>query len=76
MTRYDELSERARWFLGNFDELDLAEICAAGERQVERVNAVQPMPLDNLNDLGRAQANGWNAALAAVKHAIDGKEAA
>jgi hypothetical protein len=29
--RYDELSERARWFLNNFDEIDLADICANNE---------------------------------------------
>jgi hypothetical protein len=30
-SRYDELSPRARWFLQNFDELDLADICANNE---------------------------------------------
>jgi hypothetical protein len=29
--RYDELSDRARWFLNNFDEIDLADTCAAQE---------------------------------------------
>lgn len=29
--RYDELSDRARWFLNNFDEIDLADICANNE---------------------------------------------
>ncbi|RRQ81523.1 hypothetical protein [Streptomyces griseofuscus] len=29
--RIDELSERARWFLSEFDEIDLAAICASEE---------------------------------------------
>lgn len=29
--RYDDLSDRARWFLQNFDEIDLADLCAAHE---------------------------------------------
>jgi hypothetical protein len=29
--RYDGLSDRARWFLNNFDEIGLADICAAQE---------------------------------------------
>jgi hypothetical protein len=29
--RYDALSERARWFLNNFDEVDLADLCAEQE---------------------------------------------
>jgi hypothetical protein len=30
-SRYDDLSPRARWFLQNFDELDIADICANSE---------------------------------------------
>ncbi|MFD9444974.1 hypothetical protein [Streptomyces sp. NPDC060001] len=71
MTRYDDLSERALWYLQNLDELDLAESCAAGDRTLDRVRAIQPQPLDDLGDLGRAQANGWNAALDAVRRAIE-----
>ena len=74
MSRYDDLSPRALWWLQNLDELDLAESCAAKEASLERVMALQPLPLDGLNDLGRAQANGWNAALHAVQRAITGKE--
>jgi hypothetical protein len=37
--RYDELSDRARWFLENFDELDIAELCASKEAAIERVRA-------------------------------------
>ncbi|WP_405747741.1 hypothetical protein [Streptomyces canus] len=29
--RYEELSDRARWFLNNFDEVDLADTCASQE---------------------------------------------
>ena len=29
--RYEGLSDRARWFLNNFDEIDLADICASQE---------------------------------------------
>ena len=31
MNRYEQLSDRARWYLQNFDEIDLAEICANQE---------------------------------------------
>jgi hypothetical protein len=31
--RYDELSDRARWFMENFDELDRAELCASVEAE-------------------------------------------
>ncbi|MFH8792231.1 hypothetical protein [Streptomyces sp. NPDC017941] len=27
--RYDELSDRGRWFLAQFDEIDLADMCAS-----------------------------------------------
>lgn len=74
MSRYDDLPPRALWWLQNLDELDLAESCAAQEAAIERVQALQPLPLDGLNDLARAQANGWNAALAAVQKAITSKE--
>lgn len=30
-SRYDDLNPRALWFLNNFDEIDLADICAAQE---------------------------------------------
>jgi hypothetical protein len=30
-SRYDELSDRARWYLNNFDEIELANICASQE---------------------------------------------
>lgn len=70
MSRYDDLSPRALWWLQNLDELDLAEECAAAEAKLERVCAIEPKPLDGLSDLGRAQANGWNAALAAVREAL------
>lgn len=32
MTAWDDLSDRARWYLENFDELTLAEMLAAGDR--------------------------------------------
>ncbi|MFE2047946.1 hypothetical protein ACFXAS_05525 [Streptomyces sp. NPDC059459] len=70
MSRYDDLSPRALWWLQNLDELDLAAECADYEARFERVRALKPKPLDGLNDLGRAQANGWNAALAAVREAL------
>ena len=37
--RYDELSDRARWFMENFDELDLAELCASKEASAARAEA-------------------------------------
>lgn len=35
--RIDQLSDRARWFLNNFDEIDLADICAAHEKNAKIV---------------------------------------
>ncbi|GHC39984.1 hypothetical protein GCM10010348_79130 [Streptomyces anthocyanicus] len=70
MSRYDDLSPRAQWWLQNLDELDLAEECAAFEAKLERVRVIEPKSLGGLNDLGRAQANGWNAALAAVREVL------
>ncbi|MFI1701986.1 hypothetical protein ACH419_39400 [Streptomyces bobili] len=37
--RYDELSDRARWFMQNFDELDLADICASTEAAKKQAEA-------------------------------------
>ena len=37
--RIDELSERARWYLQNFDEIDLADICASQEATAARTAA-------------------------------------
>ncbi|WP_432130579.1 hypothetical protein [Streptomyces tendae] len=70
MSRYADLPPRALWWLQQFDELDLAAECADYEARIERVRALDPKPLDGLNDLGRAQANGWNAALHAVREAL------
>lgn len=36
-SRYDELSEPARWFLNNFDELDLADLCASKDDTIARI---------------------------------------
>jgi hypothetical protein len=38
-SRYDELGPRALWFLQNFDELDIADICATSEAAAERTQA-------------------------------------
>ena len=38
-SRYDELGPRALWFLENFDELDLAEICASNEAAAAKTQA-------------------------------------
>jgi hypothetical protein len=38
-SRYDDLGPRALWFLQNFDELDLADICASNEAAAERTQA-------------------------------------
>jgi hypothetical protein len=38
-SRYDDLSPRARWFLQNFDEIDLADTCATNEAAAERTQA-------------------------------------
>jgi hypothetical protein len=38
-SRYDDLSPRARWFLQNFDEIDLADTCASHEAAAERAQA-------------------------------------
>ena len=39
MTAYDELSARARWYLENFSELDLADICAIKEAALTEARA-------------------------------------
>jgi hypothetical protein len=38
-SRYDELSPRARWFMENFDELDIADICASHETAAAKAQA-------------------------------------
>ncbi|MFD9276868.1 hypothetical protein ACFWD7_06195 [Streptomyces mirabilis] len=38
-SRYDELSPRALWFAENFDELDLADICANHEAAAAKAQA-------------------------------------
>lgn len=37
--RIDELGERARWFLGQFDEIDLADLCASEETAMVKAQA-------------------------------------
>lgn len=34
---YDQLSDRARWFLENFDEINLADLCASKEASLARM---------------------------------------
>jgi hypothetical protein len=36
---YDDLSPRARWFMQNFDELDIADICASQEAAAAKAQA-------------------------------------
>lgn len=38
-SRYSDLSPRARWFLENFDELDIADICATNEAAAAKAQA-------------------------------------
>jgi hypothetical protein len=38
-SRYDELGPRALWFLQNFDELDLADLCANNEAAAAKAQA-------------------------------------
>lgn len=38
-SRYDAMSERARFFLENCDEIDLAEMCASSEAAVGELEA-------------------------------------
>jgi hypothetical protein len=47
--RIDELNPRALWYLQNFDEIDLADICASQEAAAERV-AVTVARVQNLRD--------------------------
>ena len=35
--RIDDLNPRARWYLNNFDEIDLADTCASQEAALGRV---------------------------------------
>lgn len=50
MSAYDDLSERARWFLENFSELDLAAICADQEAHLKANTAT----LNAMAELGRS----------------------
>jgi hypothetical protein len=47
---YDELSDRARWYMENFDELTIAEICASNETATQKaqdaVERVQALAID------------------------------
>ncbi|MFE4857321.1 hypothetical protein [Streptomyces sp. NPDC056670] len=38
-SRYDQLDARARFFLENWDEIDLAEMCASSETAAKRQQA-------------------------------------
>lgn len=58
--RYDELNDRARWFLNNFDEIDLADICASHEKNAKIVEG-------HLNQL-RALATRWQATVRPGEH--------
>lgn len=57
--RYEQLSDRARWFLNNFDEIDLADICASHEAS----NQKQQEALDRVHCLADLIAAGapWTA---------------
>lgn len=68
--RIDELGERARWFLANFDEVDLADICASHEASSNtredalsrvraevarwKLNTLEPQTMRALDDIDRA----------------------
>ena len=74
MSRYDDLSDRARWFLNNFDEIDLADTCAAQEASnqkwqevIDRVRAVA----GSLSAMGGVVER---AAALAILHALDGHD--
>lgn len=58
--RIDQLSDRARWFLNNFDEIDLADICASHERSAKTTEAI-------FNQL-RALATRWQATVRPGEH--------
>lgn len=65
---------------GTTEQLPCADWCYAcrvekAEGAVERVHAIQPLPLDTYRTgVGQARAKGWNDALSRVLAALDGTE--
>jgi hypothetical protein len=69
--RYEQLSERALWYLQNLDELDLAEECASSEATQKRVTAVyQQWVMAGPPPLGASMARWWDARLVELRQAI------
>jgi len=59
--RYDELSDRARWFLNNFDEIDLADTCASQEASNQTREAALAKVRDLRDDLRGVTGARWIA---------------
>ncbi|MGX1254133.1 hypothetical protein RKD48_006644 [Streptomyces ambofaciens] len=58
MSRYDDLSPRALWWLQNLDELDLAESCASYEVTLERVRQLH-RPVEHRGQTICAECSAW-----------------
>jgi len=69
--RYDELSDRARWFLNNFDEIDLADICASQESSNQAREATIGRVRDVLPFAEQVAATSGPGPASAVRAVID-----
>lgn len=59
--RIDQLSDRARWFLNNFDEVDLADICASHETSNQQREETLAKVRDLRDDLRGITGARWIA---------------
>jgi hypothetical protein len=57
--RYNNLSPRALWHIQNFDEIDLAEICATQEAALERARSLHH-PVDYYGTLICASCSAYD----------------
>jgi hypothetical protein len=62
-SRYDELSDSARWYIENFDEIDLADLCASKETSLARIR--------DQAEVANVRAAKAEAALARVRDLAD-----
>lgn len=54
---YEELSDRAKWFMENFDECGVAEICASHEAAADKAQAA----IDRARKaISNARYHGWS----------------
>lgn len=69
--RIDELSDRARWFLEQFNEIDLASICAAEETAKQEARAAVKQAREVLAFAEKVAATSGPGPAGAVQAVID-----